>query len=112
MNAHQRKKYAKALMNEMRAATDDEKLQALIDAGRDLAKAASQIDRQYHRIDELEEEVRRIKAHRDEALSALEGIRNKCSLDMHSCDGSLGGYAYGIFNAANNAIASVKDAKR
>ena len=46
---------------------------------------------------------------RDELLAALEKIASKCNLDMHGDDGSLGGYAYGIWNTANSAIASVKD---
>ena len=45
---------------------------------------------------------------RDELLAALEKIATKCNHDMHGDDGSLGGYAFGIWQTARAAIASVK----
>jgi len=60
MNSHQRWKFCKALMSDLRCSTDDEKLKALVDAAEDMTKAKRRMDR-------LEEQ-------RDELLSALESM--------------------------------------
>ena len=50
-----------------------------------------------------------ITKQRDLAVEALEAIAKKCNLDMHGDDGSLGGYAYGIWNTANSTLSIIKE---
>lgn len=56
-------------------------------------------------------ELSECQKQRDELLAALQKIASKCNLDMHGDDGSLGGYAFGIWQTANAAIANIKEPK-
>ena len=56
-------------------------------------------------------ELDKITKQRDLAVEALEKIAKKCNLDMHGDDGSLGGYAYGIWNTANSTLSTIKESE-
>ena len=57
----------------------------------------------------LETSIKQLTKQRDLAVEALEKIAKKCNLDMHGDDGSLGGYAYGIWNTANSTLSIIKE---
>ena len=59
----------------------------------------------------LETSIKQLTKQRDLAVEALEKIAKKCNLDMHGDDGSLGGYAYGIWNTANSTLSSIKESE-
>lgn len=67
MNSHQRKKFAKALMSELRNATEDEKIQALVDAAQDMRSLQIRNANLVSKVEELErglEEIRRTERER------------------------------------------------
>ena len=61
MNSHQRKKFAKALMSELRNATEDEKIQALVDAAQDLRALQIRNANLVAKIEELERKLEKQK---------------------------------------------------
>ena len=76
MNAHQRKKFAKALMSELRNATEDEKIQALVDAAKDLRAIQIRNANLVAKIEELESvlhECRETLVHCEGALDEVRG---------------------------------------
>ena len=60
---------------------------------------------------QLKEQIATLTRQRDLAVEALEAIAKKCNLDMHGDDGSLGGYAYGIWNTANSTLSIIKESE-
>ena len=75
MNALQRKKFAKALMNDLRNATDDEKLQGLLDADKEYDRGQKEIDRLTSLCDKLREDNKRLKAEVEIARGELKLAR-------------------------------------
>lgn len=61
MNSHQRKKFAKALMSELRNATEDEKIQALVDAAQDMRALQIRNASLVSKIEELEMKLEKLK---------------------------------------------------
>lgn len=61
MNSHQRKKFAKALMSELRNATEDEKIQALVDAAQDMRALQIRNANLVSKIEELEMKLEKLK---------------------------------------------------
>lgn len=75
MNAHQRKKFAKALMSDLKNSTEDEKLQSIVDAAADLAKQGRKMKQYEDEIDALRRTVAEQKEQLAEARKDADRYR-------------------------------------
>ena len=75
MNAHQRKKNAKAFIAELKACCDDEKVASLLEAADDLRRLDKENEQLRQRVAELEKQ-------RDELLAALESNQSRGVRDV------------------------------
>lgn len=106
MNSHQRRKFAKALIADLRNATEDEKLKELIEVCAALAKQGRELMARELEVDDLQLELREAGDKHTLLRCRVEQLENV----LRSVLPALHQYGkYSEFNVANEAIARIED---